>query len=104
MATGLVDDTSGAVLEAWTGPQVAWPLARGPGLGGVINHADIWLVFCAVFLFGLGDLRRPLSLRNLDLVALLVFSVPLWYFNHGRVFAGVVLMTLPLLYLLARCA
>ena len=104
VATGLVDDTSGAVLEAWTGPQVAWPLARGPGLGGVINHADIWLVFCAVFLLGLGDLRRPLSLRNLDLVALLAFSVPLWYFNHGRVFAGVVLTTLPLLYLLARCA
>ena len=53
VATGLVDDTSGAVLEAWTGPQVAWPLARGPGLGGVINHADIWLVFCAVFLLAL---------------------------------------------------
>ena len=30
--------------------------------------------------------------------------MPLWYFNHGRVFAGVVLTTLPLLYLLARCA
>ncbi|MBA2343314.1 MAG: hypothetical protein H0V85_07655, partial [Thermoleophilaceae bacterium] len=25
----IVDDRSGAVLEAWTGPQVAWSMARG---------------------------------------------------------------------------
>jgi hypothetical protein len=30
---GTVDDQSGRVLEAWSGPQVAWPIARGP-LGG----------------------------------------------------------------------
>ena len=29
IATGKVDDTSGAVTEAWTGPQVAWKMARG---------------------------------------------------------------------------
>src|SRR5262245_41527607 len=35
VATGKVDDTSGAVLEAWTGPQVAWKMARGsPGAFG----------------------------------------------------------------------
>ena len=104
VATGLVDDTTGFVDEAWTGPQVAWPLARGPGLGGVINHLDVWLVFCAAFLLGLGNLRRPLSMRNLDLFALLSFSVPLWVFNHGHVFAGVVLTVPPLVYLIARCA
>ncbi len=37
--------------------------------------------FCAVFLLGLARLRRPLSLRNLDLLALLSFSVSLWFFN-----------------------
>ena len=103
VATGLVDDATGAVVEAWTGPQVAWPLARGP-IGRAINHADIWLVFCAVFLLGLGNLRRPFCLRNLDLLALLSFSVPLWYFNHGHVFAGVIVTAIPLVYLLARCA
>ena len=102
VATGLVDDDTGVVVEAWTGPQVAWPLARGPGLGGVINRAAIWFLFCAVFLLGLGNLRRPLSMRNLDLLALLSFSVPLWYFNHGHIFAGATLTTFPLAYLLAR--
>ena len=29
VATGKVDDRSGAVVEAWTGPQVAWKMARG---------------------------------------------------------------------------
>ena len=31
IATGLVDDASGEVVEAWTGPQVAWKMARGGG-------------------------------------------------------------------------
>src|ERR1044072_4114866 len=86
IATGKVDDTSGAVTEAWTGPQVAWK--RAPGLPGAFRGADVssvplWLGFCALFFLGLADLRRPLSLRNLDLFALLSFSVSLWYFNRG---------------------
>src|SRR6185437_13608301 len=28
IATGRVDDTTGIVTEAWTGPQVAWRMAR----------------------------------------------------------------------------
>ena len=102
VATGLVDDATREVVQAWTGPQVAWPLARGP-IGREINHWPVWLVFCAVFFLGLANLRRPFSLRNLDLLAILSFSVPLWYFNHGHVFAGVTLTTFPLVYLLARC-
>ena len=105
IATGKVDDRSGAVLEAWTGPQVAWKMARGYGgaFGGKeINNAALWLGFCALFLIGLGDLRRPLSLRNLDLLALLSFSVSLWYFNRGDVFTSVPLAYPPLLYLLGR--
>ena len=99
IAEGRVDDASGRVTQAWTGPQVAWGMARGsPGAfgGKEINTLPVWLGFCAIFLLGLGDLRRPLSLRNLDLVALLSFSVSLWYFNQGRVFSSASLVYPPL--------
>lgn len=105
IATGKVDDVSGLVTEAWTGPQVAWKMARGysGAFGGnVINNTWVWLGFCAVFLLGLGNLRRPLSIRNLDLIALLAFSVSLWYFNEGNIFTSVPLAYPPLLYLLGR--
>ena len=78
-------------------------MARGgPGAfgGKKINSYVVWLGFCAVFLLGLADLRRPFSLRNLDLLALLSFSVSLWYFNHGRIFTSVPLVYPGLLYLL----
>ena len=105
IATGRVDDASGVVTEAWTGPQVAWKMARGGSgaFGGKkINSLEVWLAFCAVFLIGLADLRRPFSLRNLDLLALLSFSVSLWYFNHGRIFTSVPLVYPGLVYLLGR--
>ena len=47
-------------------------------------------------------MRRPLSLRNLDLLALLSFSVSLWFFNHGHVFASMSLAYPPSAYLLLR--
>ena len=106
IAQGKVDDASGRVTEAWTGPQVAWKMARGyeGAFGGKkINSLPVWLAFCAVFLLGLADFRRPLSLRNLDLLALLSFSVSLWYFNDGNIFTSVPLAYAPLVYLLARC-
>ena len=93
------------VLEAWTGVQVEWPMARGyPGaFGGTeINRVALWLAFCALFFFGLADLRRPLSLRNLDLIALLSFSVSLWYFNKGDIFWSTPLIYPPMIYLIAR--
>ena len=68
------------MTEAWTGPQVAWKMARGGAgaFGGEkINEPLVWIGFCLVFLIGLADLRRPLSLRNLDLLALLSFSISL---------------------------
>ena len=106
IAQGKVDDASARVTEAWTGPQVAWKMARGykGAFGGKkINTLPVWLAFCAAFLLGLADFRRPLSLRNLDLLALLSFSVSLWYFNHGNIFTSVPLAYPPLVYLLARC-
>ena len=105
IATGTVDDASGKVTEAWTGPQVAWRMARGyeGAFGGKkINSYPVWLGFCAVFLLGLVDWRRLLSLRNLDLLVLLSFSVSLWYFNRGKVFESAIAAYPPLLYLLWR--
>src|ERR687887_172268 len=80
-------------------------MARGsPGAfgGKEINSLKIWLGFCLVLLIGLADLRRPLSLRNLDLLALVSFSVSLWFFNKGHVFTSVPLVYPPLFYLLGR--
>jgi hypothetical protein len=107
IATGKVNDITGSVVEAWTGPQVAWTMARGsPGaFGGTkINRVSVWLGFCAVFLLGLVDWRRPLSLRNLDLMMMLSFSVSLWFFNHGNVFAAMPLVYPGLVWLLVRCS
>ena len=102
--TAKVEDSTGRVTEAWTGPQVAWRMARGykGAFGRAINHAWIWLTFCAVFLFGLADFRRLLSVRNLDLLVLLSFSLSLYYFNQGRVFSAMPLAYPPLIYLLGR--
>jgi hypothetical protein len=105
IATGKVDDSSRRVTEAWTGPQVAWKMARGydGAFGGkAINRLDVWLGLCAVFLLGLVDWRRPFSLRTLDLLALLSFSVSLWFFNEGDVFTSMALAYPPLAYLLGR--
>ena len=100
-----VDDATANVTEAFTGAQVAWGMARGgPGaFGGTkINNPWIWFGFCAVFFVGLADLRRFGSLRNLDLFALLFFSVSLWYFNRGDIFTSVPLAYPPLVYLGCR--
>ena len=58
IAQGKVLDATGAVTEAWTGPQVAWGMARGsPGAfgGTAINNPWIWGAFCLVFFVGLAD-------------------------------------------------
>jgi hypothetical protein len=106
IATGTVDDASEVVTSAWTGPQVAWGMARGsPGaFGGMrINSYSVWLGFCAVFLLGLIDWRRPFSLRTVDLLMILSFSVSLWFFNHGNIFAAMPLAYPGFAWLLVRC-
>ncbi len=106
IATGSVDDATGAVTEAWTGPQAAWKMARGsPGAfgGAKLNSYEVWLSFCAVFLIGLIDWRRPVSLRSVDLLVLAGLSVSLWYFNHGHVFAAMIAAFPVLAWVLLRC-
>jgi hypothetical protein len=105
IAQGTVVDSTGEVTEAWTGPQVAWGMARGsPGAfgGTAINNPWIWGAFCLVFLVGLGDFRRPFSLRNLDLLFLLSPTASLWFFNHGDVFTAVPLFYPLLVWVVLR--
>ena len=105
IAQGTVVDATGAVGEAWTGPQVAWGMARGsPGAfgGTAINNPWVWGAFCLVFLVGLGDWRRPFSLRNLDLLFLLSPTASLWFFNHGDVFTAVPLFYPLLVWVILR--
>ena len=105
IAQGRVDDASGYVLEAWTGPQVAWGMARGsPGAfgGKTINNPWLWSVFCLIFFLGLADLRRPISLRNLDLLVLLSPTASLWFFNHGDVFTAAPLIYPVLVWVVVR--
>jgi hypothetical protein len=93
------------VTEAWTGPQVAWKMARGAtgAFGGkTLLRPYVWAAFCLVFLLGLADLRRPLTMRNLDLLMLLGFSVSLAFFNFGEIFRSVPLVYPVLAYLLVR--
>ena len=105
VAQVVVSDTTGAVSEAWTGPQVAWRMARGGegSFGGkTLLNPYVWIAFCLVFLVGLADLRRPLSAGNADLVVLLSLSVSLAFFNRGEIFASVPLVYPVLGYLLVR--
>ena len=86
---GVVADADRRVTEAWTGPQVAWRMARGrPGAfeGKLLTSWPVWLGLSAVFLLGLVDLRRSLTVPTLDLLALLSFGVSLVFFNRGEVF------------------
>lgn len=99
-----VADGSGQVTAAWTGPQVGWQLARGEpdSYGRKVNAWYVLWPMCALFVAGLMNWRRPLSLRTLDLVMLLSFVASLQFFNHGDVFASTPLVYPPLLYLLIR--
>ena len=106
IATGTVTDR-GAVTAAWTGPQVAWKMARGsPGAfgGKLLTSWPVWLALSAIFLLGLVDLRRPFTVSTLDLLVLLSFGVSLVFFNRGEVFQSAALAVPPLVYLLARTA
>ena len=70
--------------------------------GKTLLRPYVWLAFCLVFLVGLADLRRPLSMRNLDLLALLGFTASLAFFDRGEVFRSAPLVYPVLAYLLAR--
>jgi hypothetical protein len=99
-----VDDRSGAVIEQWSGDQVAWTMARGyPGaFGRKLNAPYVWIPLCVLFLAPFVDVRRPLRLLHLDLLVLLAFGVSHVFFNRGEIGVSTPLVYPVLLYLLAR--
>jgi hypothetical protein len=90
--------------EVWTGPQVAWQLARGQpeAYGRKVNAAYVLWPMCALFLAGLIDWRRPRSMRTLDLAVVLSFVGSLYAFNRGDIFWSTPLIYPPMVYLTAR--
>jgi hypothetical protein len=101
-----VDPHTGAIVEAWTGYQVLWPMARGNEgqFGHILNAPYVWLPMALVFLLGLFDFARPLRIAHLDLLVLLSFGVSHYFFNRGDVGLSVPLVYPPLVYLFARMA
>lgn len=99
-----VDDSFGAVLEAWTGHQVAWSMARGyeGAFGRKLNAPYVWIPLCLLFLAPFLDPRRPFRMLHLDLLVLLGFGVSHVFFNRGEIGVSVPLVYPVLLYLLAR--
>ncbi len=105
IAAGKVQDGDGTVSEAWTGPQVAWGMARGRvgSFGGnVLNAWWTWTGLSLLFFLGLVDRRRLRSWHTLDLLALLSFGLSLLFFNRGQIFMSASLGAIPLGYLLVR--
>jgi hypothetical protein len=104
-----IDDASGAVLEAWTGYQVPWTMARGydGAFGRRVNAWYVWIPMCLLFLApflasgGRGRGWRP-SWLHLDLLVLLGFSVSLAFFNAARIGLSTPLVYPLLGYLLVR--
>jgi len=99
-----VDDATGAVLESWTGDQVAWTMARGyeGAFGRKLNAPWVWIPLCVLFLVPFVDPRRPFRLLHLDLLVLLGFGASHVFFNQGEVGVSVPLVYPVLLYLLVR--
>jgi len=104
VAQARVDDSFGVVLEAWTGYQVAWSMARGyeGAFGRKLNAPYVWIPLCVLFLLPFLDPRRPFRTLHLDLLVLLAFGASHVFFNRGEIGVSVPLVYPVLLYLLAR--
>ncbi len=104
IAQVLIDDATGAVLESWTGYQVAWTMARGyPGaFGRKVNSPWIWIPLSVMFVVPFVDPRRPRRLLHLDLLVLSAFSGSLALFNAADIGASVPFVYPLLAYLLVR--
>ena len=104
VAQARVDDVTGAVLEQWTGHQVAWTMARGyaGAFGRKLNAPYVWIPLCMLFLAPFFDPRRPFRLLHLDLLVLVAFGASHVFFNRGEVGVSAPLAYPVLLYLLVR--
>jgi hypothetical protein len=99
-----IDDATGAITEAWTGPQVAWTMTRGyaGAFGRKVNSPWVWIPLSLLFVAPFVTPRRLLRWLHLDLLALVAFGVSVAYFNDANLNASVPIIAVLLLYLLAR--
>jgi hypothetical protein len=100
----IILDATGKVQEVWTGPQIAWTMARGyPGaFGRKVNLPIIWIPLMIVFLVPFIDWKRLFRIRHLDLLVLSAFSLSLMFFNRGEISTSTPLMFPLLGYFLLR--
>ena len=104
VAQAVIDDSTGAVIEAWRNQQVEVKLARGydGAVAGAVNEWYVWMPLCILFVAPFFDPRRPFRLLHLDLLVLLSFSVSQFFFNKGEIVASVPLVYPVLAYLFVR--
>jgi len=104
VAEVVLDDRTGDVVEKWTGSAVDTKLARGyqGAVAGKVNKWWIWLPLCVLFVAPFVNPRRPLRLLHLDLLALLGFSVSLFFFNKAEIGLSVGLVYPVLAYVFLR--
>jgi Glycosyltransferase family 87 len=99
-----VSDETGRITEDWTGPQVAWTMARGysGAFGRKVNAPWVWIPLALLFVAPFVDPRRPFRVRHLDLAVLMAFGVSVAFFNDANIDASVPIVYPLLAYLLAR--
>ena len=99
-----IADREMRVNEVRTGPQVDWMQARGlpQSYGRLVNRWWVFIPLSAIFVGGLLNWRRPVSIRTVDLLALVSFGASLYWFDHGDLFVATPLVYPPLLYLVVR--
>jgi hypothetical protein len=102
-----VDDATGGIVEAWTGPQVAWTMARGyaGAFGRKVNSPWVWIPLTVLFLAPFLPVRGPrrrLQWLHLDLAVLAAFGISVAFFNDANIDASVPIATGLLVYILLR--
>jgi hypothetical protein len=104
IGTVTIEDATGKVQQAWTGYQAVWAMTRGNAraFGRSVNALYVWIPLCVLFIAPFLPWRRRPGWLQLDLLVLLLFSVSLAFFNHGRIGLSTPLIYPLMLYLLVR--
>ena len=99
-----IDDETWQSNYVWTGDQVGWHMARGDygAYGKQANYWYVWGTLAFFFAAAFWRTDKLLSLRNLDVLALLGFLVSHGFFRAGDSYWSVLLWYPPLLYLFGR--
>jgi hypothetical protein len=99
-----IADATGGILEAWSGPQVAWTMARGyaGAFGRKVNSPWVWIPLSVLFIAPFLSLRRRPQWLHVDLLVLLAFGVSVAFFNDASISTSVPIASGLLLYVFFR--